>query len=211
MEVKLLTSITSKQILEKLGELGLEVSPEELLRHVSYTFSVSGVSRALTHQLVRHRMASYTQQSQRYVKISELREVAVIPHSIEGDSNAKKRYTTALDECQRAYHELLASGIPEEDARFLLPNATPTTIIVTMTGRYLMHFFGLRCCLRAQWEIRELADRMLVAVRRLEPELFRRAGPNCYQLGYCPEGRLTCGKMDEVVKRYEKLGYTERR
>ena len=79
--------------------------------------------------------------------------------------------------------------------------------MVTMDGRSLLHFFGLRCCLRAQWEIRELADEMLKEVRRVEPKLFRRAGPYCYQLGYCPEGRFTCGRMEEVKRRYSSLGY----
>ena len=161
------------------------------LEHASYTFSVEGVSRALTHQLVRHRLASYNQQSQRYVKFAE--EPAVVkPASVAALPEASLAFDDAVAACWKAYDELVKAGIPAEDARYLLPNACETKIVVTMNIRELMHFFENRCCNRAQWEIRELAWKMLELVRPTAPFIFRAAGPGCMR-GGCPEGKMSCG------------------
>jgi len=206
MEVKLISYLSPREVLSFLSEMGLSLSLEELMKHISFTFSISGISRACSHQLVRHRMASYTQQSQRYTRISRLIEEAIIPESVRL-KGYEEDYRNFLIECQKFYESMINAGIPEEDARFILPNATPTNIIVTMTAKNLYHFFGLRCCYRAQWEIRELADKMLIECRRVAPEMFRKAGPYCFQKGYCEEGKLSCGRIEEVKEKYSKLGY----
>ncbi len=207
MEVELLAYLPSKAILSALEREGLSISERELLRHVSFTFAISGISRACSHQLVRHRLASYSQQSQRYVRVEGLADIAVVPQAMRGSGEAEMVFRGLIRAAQYAYERLLSLGVPEEDARSVLPNATPTNIVVTMTGLALYHFFGLRCCNRAQAEIRELADRMLVLCRRVEPDLFRRAGPYCFQTGRCEEGRFSCGRMEEVRAKYERLGY----
>ena len=161
------------------------------LEHASYTFAVDGVSRALTHQLVRHRIASFNQQSQRYVKYKDGLPV-VTPPSVEGDAQAKEAFDQAIEAVIGAYQQLLEAGIPAEDARYLLPNAAETKIVITMNVRELLHFFNLRCCNRAQWEIRELAWQMLALVQDKAPALFRNAGPGCLS-GPCPEGKMCCG------------------
>ena len=174
------------------------VSPIE---HVSFTFAVSGVSRALTHQLVRHRVASYSQQSQRYVDGSDFEHV--LPPSIAADSAAKERFLACMDEIGNAYRDI--KGILErngrtgatanEDARFVLPQAASTRIVVSMNCRSLLNFFEHRCCTRAQWEIREMAERMLDLCREVLPVVFRHAGARCERLGICPEGeKFTCGR-----------------
>jgi len=127
----------------------------------------------------------------------------VIPPSVS--EKALEEYLSLIEGASDVYEGLVDRGVPREDARFVLPNATETSLLFTIDGRSLLHFFGIRCCNRAQWEIRALADVMLAEVRREEPTLYDRAGPYCYQLGYCPEGRFTCGKMDEVVERYGNL------
>jgi len=207
MEVKLISYVPSKPIIEALEAGGLSISPEELLKHLSFTFAISGLSRACTHQLVRHRLASYSQQSQRYVRVERLADEAVEPPSIACRPEADVFFRGFIRASEYIYNKLIGLGVPEEDARFVLPNAAPSNIIVTMTGSALYHFFGLRCCNRAQHEIRELADRMLVLCRRVEPELFRKAGPYCFQKGYCEEGPLSCGRIEEVKAKYERLGY----
>jgi thymidylate synthase (FAD) len=172
--------------------------------HASFTFSVSGVSRALTHELVRHRLASFTQQSQRYVKVSG-EDSFVIPHTVRGNEKSLKLFKTALADMQKSYNELISLGIPVEDARYILSNATKATITITMNGRELLHFFSLRCCDRAQWEIRELAELMAKECKRVAPVIFEKAGPSCVQAGVCPEGEFSCGKMKEMKERYAKL------
>ncbi|MFH1448475.1 MAG: FAD-dependent thymidylate synthase [Candidatus Micrarchaeota archaeon] len=175
-----------------------------VLEHTTFTFSVSGVSRALTHELVRHRIASYTQQSQRYVKFENEKDF-IHPHTIEKNKKTKGIYERLLSESIKAYDELVGEGIPFEDARYVLPNASPTNIIITMNARALLNFFSLRCCERAQWEIRELATEMCRQVKRLAPVMFADAGPSCSQKGRCTEGKLTCGRMGEVVERFNNL------
>lgn len=169
------------------------------LEHASYTFAVDGVSRALTHQLVRHRIASFNQQSQRYVKFTG--EVAVVkPQSVAGNEQAEKVFDEAIAAAVDAYHKLLDAGVPAEDARYLLPNAAESKIVITMNVRELLHFFSLRCCNRAQWEIRDMAHRMLELARPTAPFIFADAGAPCVRTG-CPEGKMTCGNPFSKVKR----------
>ncbi|MEM3609023.1 MAG: FAD-dependent thymidylate synthase [Candidatus Bathyarchaeia archaeon] len=177
-----------------------------VVEHASFTFSLEGVSRAMTHQLVRHRIASYTQQSQRYVTYDTL-EKYVTPKSIAENTEAKRVFEEALEKISEAYQRLLQLGVPKEDARFILPNAAKTNIIVTMNARELNHFFSLRCCARSQWEIREVATEMLRQVKKVAPALFENAGPSCVKLGYCPEGKMKppeCN-VEEIKKRFQNL------
>lgn len=165
---------------------------EAVLEHWSATFAVSGVSRALTHQLVRHRVASYSQQSQRYVDMDGFDYV--VPESILNHPDSLEQFKWGIKAIQKVYKTLLAYGIDMEDARYILPNACTTNIIVSMNARQLRHFFALRCCNRAQKEIRELADKMLELVKEVAPTIFENAGPSCVQAGYCPEGKRSCGR-----------------
>ena len=155
------------------------------LEHASYTFAVDGVSRALTHQLVRHRIASFNQQSQRYVKFTD------------GLATVKPESVAANEETNAVFDEAIVAA---EDARYLLPNAAETKIVITMNVRELLHFFSLRCCNRAQWEIREMAHRMLELARPTAPFIFMDAGAPCIR-GNCPEGKMTCGNPYPRVKR----------
>lgn len=161
------------------------------LEHASYTFAVDGVSRALTHQLVRHRVASFNQQSQRYVKFGEDLDV-IKPATIANDPACEKVFDDAIAAALAAYQKLLDAGVPAEDARYLLPNAAETKIVITMNIRELLHFFELRCCNRAQWEIQKLANKMLDLVKPTAPYIFFDAGAPCIK-GSCPEGKMTCG------------------
>lgn len=173
------------------------------LEHVSYTFAVDGVSRALTHQLVRHRLASFNQQSQRYVKFAGDVEV-VKPPTVAAQEDTSLVFDEAIDAVVDAYHKLLDAGVPAEDARYLLPNAAETKIVITMNIRELLHFLSLRCCNRAQWEIREMAWQMLALCKQAAPALFEHAGPACVS-GPCPEGKSTCGKAAEVREKAQNL------
>lgn len=161
------------------------------LEHASYTFAVDGVSRAMTHQLVRHRLASYNQQSQRYVSFAEQPEF-IVPPDVAADADALARFEAACAASFSAYRDLIDAGVSAEDARYLLPNAVETKIVVTMNMRELLHFFELRCCRRAQWEIRELACAMLELVEPTAPYVFFDAGASCRR-GPCREGKMTCG------------------
>ncbi len=161
------------------------------LEHASYTFAVDGVSRALTHQLVRHRIASFNQQSQRYVKFTNGLST-IKPESVASNPDANEIFDEAIEATIEAYEKLLALGMPAEDARYLLPNAAETKIVITMNVRELLHFFELRCCNRAQWEIREMAHKMLELARPTAPYVFACAGAPCVH-GSCPEGKMTCG------------------
>lgn len=166
---------------------------EAVLEHWSATFAVSGVSRALTHQLVRHRVASYSQQSQRYVDMDGFDYV--VPESILNHPDSLEQFKWGIKAIQKVYKTLLAYGIDMEDARYILPNACTTNIIVSMNARQLRHFFALRCCNRAQKEIRELADKMLELVKEVAPTIFANAGPSCVQNGgFCVEGKRSCGR-----------------
>jgi len=185
-----------------LGRI-LRLGHLSVLEHASFTFGVEGISRATSHQLVRHRLASYSQQSQRYVTAE--RPEYVTPASIGSDPGRLERFERAMAGAYSLYKELIEEGVAAEDARFLLPNAACTKIIVTMNARELIHFFRLRCCERAQWEIREMATRMLALARRKAPFIFADSGPGCVS-GACPEGDMTCGRPDEVRARFKALG-----
>ncbi len=187
---ELMESLTDEKIRKVLTTI-MASGHFSTLEHASYTFAVEGVSRALTHQLVRHRLASYNQQSQRYVKFKEEPPI-VRPASVDTNPEAAQAFDEAIDACWQAYDKLVQAGVPAEDARYILPNACETKIVVTMNIRELMHFFSNRCCNRAQWEIRELAWKMLELVRPTAPFIFRTAGPGCMR-GACPEGKMCCG------------------
>jgi thymidylate synthase (FAD) len=177
-----------------------------VIEHASFTFSIEDVSRAMTHQLVRHRIASYTQQSQRYVTYDTV-EKYVTPQNIANNKEAKRIYDDTLERISETYQELLKLGIPKEDARFILPNAAKTNIIVTMNARELRHFFNLRCCARAQWEIREAATEMFKQAKKAAPVLFENCGPTCVELGFCPEGKMKPPECNvtEIKDRFRTL------
>ena len=170
------------------------------LEHASFTFAVDGISRACSHQLVRHRVASYSQQSQRYVRFTS-EEGFIIPPKVASDPEARAVFLEAMENARRSYEKLVQLGMAEgrtnesvcEDARFVLPNAAETKIVVTMNARELRHFFSLRCCRRAQWEINRLAWTMRQLVLGVAPLLFDGTGPGC-MTGGCPEGKMTCGQ-----------------
>ncbi len=195
---------SQKDFVEKLVGMG-HMTPIE---HASFTFAIEGISRACSHQLVRHRVASYSQQSQRYVS-EETGFDYIIPPVIKKDKELKKAFLASMKDAQKAYNEMVTklneNGVKGEaanqDARFLLPNACETKIVVSMNARELIHFFRLRCCNRAQWEIREMADRMLKLVKKAAPVIFQKSGPGCLHTP-CPEGSYTCGKAKEVRKKY---------
>lgn len=217
-----LTPEKSREFVEMLASMGHE-SPTE---HVSFTFGIEGVSRSLLAQITRHRIASYSVQSQRYVNLKE--PEYVIPHEIEKDPAALEQFNKSMQLATENYQkvtqllkemhkaEMMARGMDEkaanraaekkalEDARFILPNACTTKMVVTMNARSLNNFFRHRCCNRAQWEIQELADQMLKLVCEVAPSLFVKSGPPCVK-GACPEGKMSCGKMAEVRDKYAKL------
>lgn len=208
-----------KQFVKKLMSMGHE-SP---LEHVSFTFAVEGVSRVLTHQLVRHRIASYTQQSQRYVKLDAFDyivppEIAAIPEALalfqESMAKDQKTYDALVEILVPKYQTMYMShGKTEkralqmaekkaiEDARFVFPNACETKIVFTMNARSLRHFLEHRTCMRAQWEIRAMAEEMLRVLKPVAPSIFENAGPNCVK-GPCPEGAMTCGEMVSIREKY---------
>ena len=209
------------RFLEMLSDLG-HASPIE---HASFTFGIEGVSRTLLAQITRHRIASFSVQSQRYVRLDDFRYV--IPPEIEAIPEAKAAFIDSMNEDAARYLDLVkkleeahtarlvAEGLPEkqarakaskqanEDARFVLPNACETKMVVTMNARSLLNFFRLRCCERAQWEIRLLADEMLRLVYPIAPHLFRTAGPACLE-GPCPEGKMCCGRAAQVRQKYAR-------
>ena len=187
-----------ENLVKKLAEMGHASTFE----HVSFTFGIEGISRVLTHQLVRHRLASYSQQSQRYVAAHDFEYI--VPPSIAEKPEAKAKFEELMKTIREAYDEFTELGVPKEDARYVLANATETKIVVTMNARSLMHFFNLRCCNRAQWEIRALAYKMLAEVKKVAPLLFKNAGASCVQTGACPEGNMTCGKFNEMIRMREE-------
>lgn len=217
-----LTDDKAASFVEMLSEIGHE-SPIE---HASFTFGIEGVSRSFLAQMTRHRMASYSVKSQRYVVEGSFEYV--IPPEIAADDEALEIYKKNMRRDQEDYDRLteiltekhksafLAEGKDEktaarlaqkkaiEDARFVLPNACETKMVVTMNARSLHNFFKHRCCNRAQWEIREVANQMLALVSEVAPELFKKAGPPCLY-GTCPEGKMSCGKAAEVKEYFKGL------
>lgn len=218
-----MTDEAAGRFLQMLTEIGHE-SPIE---HASFTFAIEGASRSLLAQITRHRIASFSVQSQRYVRKDSFEYVT--PPEIARNPEAKELFEDTIALLQQRYDrlsELLAAqrragfeaqGLDEkqvakkaekaaiEDARYVLPNACETRMIVTMNARSLLNFFRLRCCNRAQWEIRELAWQMLALCRGAAPALFAKAGPACLH-GPCSEGAMSCGKMDEVRQRGAACG-----
>ncbi len=208
---------------EKFLNMLMSLGHQSPIEHVTFTFGIEGVSRALLAQITRHRIASYSVKSQRYVKEGMFEYIT--PPEIADNEQAKELFIKAMEADQKAYDELadilyekhyaqlIAEGKDEkvaskaaekkaiEDARFVLPNACETKMVVTMNARSLMNFFHHRCCVRAQWEIRALADEMLRLVKEVAPTLFKKAGPSCVA-GPCPEGKMTCGKMMDMREKY---------
>lgn len=162
-----------------------------VLEHASFSFGVEGVSRALLAQLTRHRIASFSVQSQRYVKFKNGVDF-VTPNTISEKLELLKEYNDFLKISEQYYKKFVDAGIPAEDARYVLPNAAATKIVITMNARELRHFFALRCCNRAQWEIRDMSCQMLKLAKKVAPILFENAGPNCVK-GACTEEK-PCGK-----------------
>lgn len=171
----------------------LKSGHDSILEHVSFTFRIQDVSRACTHQLVRHRMASYCQVSQRYVNARNAD--TVYPFKIQNNPELYQEAVELVNATHNFYDKCIANGVPKEDARYFLPEGTHTAIVCTMNGRELVHFFNLRCCFRAQWEIRTVAWKMLKKCQKWLPWLFENVGPQCWRLGHCPEQRK-CPKYD---------------
>ena len=188
MKVKLLSYLPDEKTFEDLRKRGL--SRREWLKHATFTFSIEGASRSCTHQLVRHRMASYLQQSQRFVELGK--NSYVTPPRIKANEKSRKMYDGLMGVIWDGYEKLIKAGVPVEDARFVLPNAAVTNITMTASAESLMNFFKLRCCMHAQWEIRELANQMLREVKKVAPFLFADAGPWCKMIGVCPEKDTSC-------------------
>lgn len=217
-----LTEEKTGSFVDMLARMGHE-SPIE---HASFTFGIEGVSRSFLAQITRHRIASYSVKSQRYV--SEAHFEYVVPPEIDAVPEAREEFLRAMEEDQAHYDRIrallrqrhrekeIASGKTEaaadraaeklanEDARFVLPNACETKLICTFDARSLLHFFSLRCCNRAQWEIRSAAVQMLRLVRPIAPHLFRTAGPPCVR-GACTEGKMSCGRPAEVRKFFSEM------
>ncbi len=218
-----LTPEKSAKFLKMLSTMGHQ-SPIE---HASFTFAIEGVSRSLLAQITRHRIASFSVQSQRYVRLDDFQ--FVIPPEVEADPESRERFLAAMRqeaahylsiaEALQAKHkaDFMAQGMDEktatskaekkanEDARFVLPNACETKMVMTMNARSLYNFFAIRCCNRAQWEIRALAKEMYRLVYAVAPTLFGSAGPSCVASGKCPEGKMSCGQLRQVQAEYAAL------
>lgn len=221
----LLEGLTDEKI-ESFVNMLASIGHESPLEHVSFTFAIEGISRACSHQLVRHRIASFSQQSQRYVSFDQFEYVT--PPEIAADKEILSLYDEQMRSAAESYRKItdtltkkyadafVSEGMDEktaarkaqkkaiEDARFVLPNACETKLIVTMNTRSLLNFFKLRCCNRAQWEIRAVANEMLRCVSAVAPNLFKNAGPSCVT-GYCTEGKMSCGKPDEMKSFFKEL------
>ncbi len=211
---------------EKFLNMLINMGHESPLEHVTFTFGIEGISRSCSHQIVRHRIASFSQQSQRYVKLNQFEYI--IPPQIEKIEEAKKLFIESMKRDQedydrlvemlfeKHYKELLAQGKNEnqaksqaekiaiEDARYVFPNACETKMVFTINVRSLYNFFEHRCCERAQWEIRELATQILKQVKEVAPILFKNCGPKCVK-GPCTEGNMTCGKIVSIKEKFKNL------
>lgn len=220
---EIMDDLTEENVSKFLNML-MEFGHQSPIEHVNFTFAIEGVSRTLTHQLVRHRIASYSQRSQRYVTEGQFQYI--VPPAIKENRKAEEIFIKAMEDDQKSYDQIalvlknkyiktyIEEGMSEkeakrkagkksiEDARYVLPNACETKIILTMNARTLLHFFNVRCCNRAQWEIREMATQMLYQVREVAPIIFKNSGPSCIK-GPCPEGNMTCGKMTHMRKRFK--------
>lgn len=216
----------TQESIDKFLNMLVSIGHESPIEHVTFTFGIEGISRSCSHQIVRHRIASFSQQSQRYVKLDQFEYI--IPPEIEKNAEAKKIFIESMNKCQedydklveilfkKHYQDLLDKGVSEkkaksqaekksiEDARYVFPNACETKMVFTINARSLYNFFHHRCCERAQWEIRELATQMLKLVREVAPTLFNNVGPNCLN-GPCPEGNMSCGKIKEIREKFNNL------
>ena len=208
---------------EKFVKMLSDLGHESPIEHISFTFGIEGISRTCSHQIVRHRIASYSQQSQRYVDLQNSFNY-IIPEAISKNKKAKAIYLDSMKDAEMSYKEITQALIDEytegvtdkkeiaklikkalEDSRFALPNACETKIIVTMNARSLLNFFRERCCSRAQWEIRDVANQMLEIVLDVAPNVFANAGAPCV-FGKCPEGKMSCGekqqpKIKQIIRR----------
>lgn len=184
--VKRLTPGQVNSLIKRLISSG-HLSPFE---HVSFTFSIEGISRVTSHQLVRHRLASYSQRSQRYVSLKELNYIT--PPSVSTHRELQTKYRKLFEEAHRLYWEMIQHGIPAEDARYIIPQGVETTLVMTMNARELMHVCSLRLCLRAQWEIVQLFQTIKEEVSKVAPLLGEELQPKCFRLGYCDEDE-SCG------------------
>jgi len=217
-----LTQEKAASFVDMLSEIGHE-SPIE---HASFTFGIEGVSRSLLAQITRHRIASFSVKSQRYVREGSFEYVT--PPEIASEPEALALYNELMERDQQVYDkitdilkekhvaEFLKEGKDEktanrmaekkaiEDARFVLPNSCETQMVMTMNARSLQNFFKHRCCRRAQWEIQDVANQMLKLVTEVAPSLFKNSGPSCVR-GKCSEGNMSCGKAAEVKEFYKEL------
>lgn len=212
---------------ESFIDMLVSVGHESVMEHVSFTFGIEGISRACSHQLVRHRIASYSQKSQRYVNENGFEFVT--PPEIDAEPDAKAEFDRMINEISESYSRIAdilteshtkrfidegmdeksavskARKLANEDARFILPNACETKIVVTMNVRSLFNFFRHRCCNRAQWEIRAVANEMLKLCLQTAPHIFKYAGPSCVSTGKCPEGKMSCGKASEIKEYFSQF------
>lgn len=215
-----------EESINKFLNMLVSIGHESPIEHVTFTFGIEGISRSCSHQIVRHRIASFSQQSQRYVKLDQFEYI--IPPEIEKNEKAKEIFLQSMEKCQedydklveilfeKHYNDLLAKGLSEkkaktnaekmsiEDARYVFPNACETKMVFTINARSLYNFFHHRCCERAQWEIREVAIEMLRQVRQVAPILFNNVGPKCLN-DPCPEGNMSCGKIKEIREKFKNL------
>jgi len=196
---KMKTKLSNREV-GKLIKMVIESDHTSTIEHVSFTFAVEGVSRVLTHELVRHRIASYSQQSQRY--ISGTNFGYVVPPSIARKKETLERYKRAMEIDMELFEYLKKMEIPNEDARFVLPNATDVKIVVSMNARSLFNFLKKRMCNRAQWEIRTMAHLIHKELMKIAPKIFKYAGPTCKTEGLCWEGERNCGlpKKNKKIK-----------
>lgn len=190
---------TNKETKERLIRQILESGHTSTIEHASFTFAIEGISRACSHQLVRHRLASYSMQSQRYVDLSKKGMLYIVPPQIGSDKKLKKLYQQKMGELESSYKLMIDAGVKAEDARFLLPNSCETKLVVSMNARGLDNFFRQRLCTRSQWEIRRLAEEMYRLVKKVAPLLFQNSGPTCLTEKICWEGNLSCGKWKNVI------------
>lgn len=172
MRVKLLYSTDLGPLKGVLADRGISFDPDMLMDHVVYMFEIEDCSRVTSHQLVRHRVASYDQESQRFSAAT--REGVVTPPSVLSSEAANKAYDQALKAVYEAYEKMTTAGVPKEDARYILPNSMKTKLVMTVSARSLMHLIWQRTALQAQWEIRELAERMRDAASSATPELWEK-------------------------------------
>jgi thymidylate synthase (FAD) len=184
---------TSQEVKERLIKQVIESGHTSTLEHASFTFAIDGVSRVTEIHLIRHRIASFSIQSGRYVKRGDA--AYRVPPKIKAlpDKKLYEKYLKHLDNAQELYNELTDVGIPAEDARFCQPQSVQVKIVMSMNARELLHFFSLRTCTRAQWEIQEIGHQMLKLVRKVAPIIFENAGPPCVSEKLCNQGKLSCG------------------